>query len=384
METSKFKTKIIILLWILVISLALFEQALAESTNRRVPIVKAMTQNIFIGADIEIILDEFDPTDPGNSLVRGVTLFLQAVQNTEFTERAEILADEIQRQRPDMIGLQEVALFELITSDSPPVSTYLDYKEILLAALRTRNLDYEAAVTADNTTVTFPFPVDINNDGFPDGAGLQFTDRDVILVRKNVTVSNAEVATFENLREFPPIPNFNDKEVIRGYAAIDATVRGKTYRFVVTHLENEGDDPGIQKAQTAELIEDLEVEALPIVLVGDFNSGPSKEQPIPLIGSPYDQLVEAGYIDAWVERKGPRAHSGDPGFTCCQNEDLLNSVSELDKRIDLIWIRPAGIPLGVNEALARTAVVGDDPKEKTPSGLWPSDHAGVAAKMNVP
>jgi endonuclease/exonuclease/phosphatase family metal-dependent hydrolase len=348
--------------------LALYEQVLAESTNRSVPIVKAMTQNVFIGADLDLILTEPD-------LPTGVTLFLQAVQDTDFSERAEALADEIQRRRPDLIGLQEVALFEFIVPYPPTVITYLDYKEILLAALRARNLDYEAVVTADNTTVTFPLL---------DGRLIQFTDRDVILVQKKVTVSDTdtEVATFETLRPFPP--PFIGMFVTRGYAAIDATVRGKTYRFVNTHLENEGDFPYIQDDQAEELIGHLESEEFPIILVGDFNSGPSIEQPIPRIGSPYDQLVAAGYIDAWAERKGSRAQSGDSGFTCCQDKGLLNDISELDKRIDLIWIHPHGLPIGVNAALARTTVEGDDPKEKTPSGLWPSDHAGVAAKMNVP
>lgn len=378
MKTYKFITKTMILMWSLVISLALFEQVLAESQNRSVPIVKAMTQNVFIGADLDLILEAPD-------LQTGVTLFLQAVQNTDFSERAEALADEIERRQPDLIGLQEVALFALVVSENPLIAiAYLDFKEILIEALSARNLHYEAAVTANNTTVTFLFPVDIDNDGLPDGNGIQFIDRDVILAQKKVTVSDSEVAIFSTLRAFPPVPGFPATFVTRGYAAIDATVRGKTYRFVNTHLENEGEDPTIQDAQAEELIGHLASEEFPIILVGDFNSGPSMEQPIPRIGSPYDQLVEAGYIDAWAERKGPRAHSGDPGFTCCQDKDLLNIVSELDKRIDLIWIRPDGLPLGVNEALARTTVEGDDSKEKTPSGLWPSDHAGVTAKMNVP
>ena len=356
-------------MWSLVISLALYEQVLAESTNRSVPIVKAMTQNVFIGADLDLILAAPD-------LPTGVTWFLQAVQNTDFSERAEALADEIQRRQPDLIGLQEVALFAHIVPEDPLIAiAYLDYKEILLEALSARNLHYEAAVTANNTTVTFLFL---------DGSGIQFTDRDVILVQKKVTVSDTEVATFSTLRAFPQVPPFEGKFVTRGYAAIDATVRGKTYRFVNTHLENEGDDHSIQDDQAEELIRNLESEESPIILVGDFNSGPSIELPDPPAGSPYDQLVAAGYIDAWAERTGPRAHSGDPGFTCCQDKDLLNDISELDKRIDLIWIRPHGLPLGVNAALARTTVEGDDPKEKTPSGLWPSDHAGVAAKMNVP
>jgi endonuclease/exonuclease/phosphatase family metal-dependent hydrolase len=369
MKTYKFIAKTMILMWSLFIILALFQQVLAESTNRSVPIVKAMTQNVFIGADLDLIFEAPD-------LQTGVALFLQAVQNTDFSERAEALADEIQRRRPDLIGLQEVALFALIAPEDPFFAIpYLDYKEILLKALSARNLHYEAAVTANNTTVTFLFF---------DGSGVQFTDRDVILVQKKVIVSDAEVATFSTLRAFPQVPPFIGKFVTRGYAAINAIVRGKTYRFVNTHLENEGDDPNIQDDQAKELIGHLESERLPIILVGDFNSGPSIEQPIPRMDSPYDRLVEEGYIDAWAERKGPRAYSGDPGFTCCQDKDLLNKVSELDKRIDLIWIRPAGLPLGVNEVLARTTVEGDNPREKTPSGLWPSDHAGVAAKMNVP
>jgi len=109
----------------------------------------------------------------------------------------------------------------------------------------------------------------------------------------------------------------------------------------------------------------------------------SEEQPVPREGSPYDQLLMAGYLDAWEERLGPRGHANDPGFTCCQDKSLLNSVSELDKRIDLIWTSPSEPLLGAHEVLAHTTVIGDDPRDRTPSGLWPSDHAGVASKVHV-
>jgi endonuclease/exonuclease/phosphatase family metal-dependent hydrolase len=357
-------------------------QTLAADRSNGVPVVKVMTQNLYLGADLDLILDEFDPTDPTNSLIRGIALFLQSVQGTDFTERADALAQQIQREQPDVIGLQEVARFELSVPGAPPVTTpVLDYKEILLDALQARDLDYVAAVTADNTAVTFPFPVDIDSDGMPDGI-LTVTDRDAVFVRRKVGVSDVESVEFSTLRALPPIPGLSG-EVKRGFVALDATVRGKTYRFVNTHLENEGDDPSVQDAQAAELIETLFDEPLPVILVGDFNSGPSEEQPIARAGSPYDQLRMAGYLDAWDERLGPRAHANDPGFTCCQDKGLLNSVSELDRRIDLLWISPSEPSLGAHEVLAHTTVIGDEPRDRTPSGLWPSDHAAVVSKVHI-
>lgn len=57
--------------------------------------------------------------------------------------------------------------------------------------------------------------------------------------------------------------------VKRGYAAVDATVGGVTYRFVNTHLEAFSEE--VRVAQTRELIDNLSDETLPILLLGDFN-----------------------------------------------------------------------------------------------------------------
>jgi hypothetical protein len=48
----------------------------------------------------------------------------------------------------------------------------------------------------------------------------------------------------------------------------------------------------------------------------------------------------------------------------------------LSTRIDLI------LTLG-NIRPKNAAIFGADPFSKTPSGLWPSDHAGVAARLKV-
>ena len=79
----------------------------------------------------------------------------------------------------------------------------------------------------------------------------------------------------------------------------------------------------------------------------------------------------AGYHDAWSE-----IFPSEPGLTCCQAQFVNNHLSQLYKRTDLI------LNLGSVEA-QNIALFGADPSTRTPGGLWPSDHAGVAAQLVV-
>jgi hypothetical protein len=122
-----------------------------------------------------------------------------------------------------------------------------------------------------------------------------------------------------------------------------------------------------------------------VVVTGDLNSSP-EDVPVvvppplqavlpPVINPPYRQLalgqnyytapLGEGYFDAWTLRPG-----NPPGLSCCQDADLLNPWSVLHERIDLIFSREE--PTGV-----KANQVGNSPEDKTPSGLWPSDHAGL-------
>jgi endonuclease/exonuclease/phosphatase family metal-dependent hydrolase len=112
-----------------------------------------------------------------------------------------------------------------------------------------------------------------------------------------------------------------------------------------------------------ELIRELEDESLPLIVVGDFNAEPG--------GDAYVPMLEAGYADVWTERVGPPAE----GFSCCQDSNLLNQDSLLYKRIDLVFARNVDL----RRLVARTGL--DKPWQKTPSGLWPSDHAAVLASI---
>ena len=55
----------------------------------------------------------------------------------------------------------------------------------------------------------------------------------------------------------------------------------------------------------------------------------------------------------------------------------MTPTAELDERIDLIFLDP--LDLAIDKV--KCHLVGDEVADMTPSGLWPSDHAGVVAKI---
>jgi endonuclease/exonuclease/phosphatase family metal-dependent hydrolase len=149
----------------------------------------------------------------------------------------------------------------------------------------------------------------------------------------------------------------------RAWVSVDGTFHGKQFRFIGTHLESVV--PAIREAQGEELRKGPASTALPVIIAMDSNS-----QAFPL---PQDQtyldFLANGY-NGWDEI------FPNPGYTCCQAELDNNPVSELSQRIDLILTQGA-------VQVQNIALFGGDPSERTASGLWPSDHAGVGAQVIV-
>jgi endonuclease/exonuclease/phosphatase (EEP) superfamily protein YafD len=143
-------------------------------------------------------------------------------------------------------------------------------------------------------------------------------------------------------------------------------IDGDTVRFTTTHLETEELERrlGLQRDQVNELLATWCDANLPLVVTGDFNSDPRDTTT-----AAYGALTSAGFVDAWRA-----AGTGTPGFTCCQSADLRNATSALSQRVDQVFFRGAG-------RVIDAALLGADPGERTPSGLWPSDHAGVFATL---
>ena len=350
--------------------------ASADTRARFDPSVRVMTRNLYVGADIFAVVNV-----PSPELIPIVVAekYAMIVQN-DFAERAKALAMEIGEKNPDLIGCQEVVLLTRMrpAKDSQALETVeqYDFLVLLLDALQTCGLDYEVAAVGLNANVMLPMLQGIDA-GIVHLDYVNYLDRDVILVKKGITVKHAATHGFST--------NFNvvfseTQSVVfqRGFVAVDATVRGKTYRFVNAHVEIEGlkapDGTVAQQAQVAELLQKLAHEALPVLLVGDFNLPPSDPD--------YKAIVSAGFADLWRLRTNGWHKKGS---TCCQDEDLLNAESALTERIDYIFTRQhrhGGAPNFHYPVIVQ--LTGNDPDEaKTESGLWPSDHAGVFAAIRL-
>ena len=83
----------------------------------------------------------------------------------------------------------------------------------------------------------------------------------------------------------------------------------------------------------------------------------------------YDNFINSGFKDAWAA-----TNEGEEGLTCCQDPLLRNPASIVTQRIDLILVRGRLEP-------EDAGTFGGNPADRTPSGLWPSDHIAVASSL---
>jgi endonuclease/exonuclease/phosphatase family metal-dependent hydrolase len=343
----------------------------SANLGRGTDVLTVMTHNIYVGADVDPIVAATDPTQIPFLAAQAY----QELLSTNFPERAEAIADEIALQRPHLIGLQEVSTIraqspgDLIQGGTTPATDPLyDYLAILMDALDARGLDYRVAGLVQNADLEVP--VYTGGDPFDPGNydDIRLTDFDVVLARGDVAISDVVA---RNYAQGLPVPGVG--VIPRGFVAVDATVRNRTYRFASTHLEPA--DPGVQAAQAAELVAALANESKPVILVGDLNT-PAPD------GAIYRFLLDHGFVDAWDRNLQRGAGSG---LTNPQDSDLRNTQPHLTKRIDFVLVRNNAGARG-NSVLGGVwaTVWGDDLSERTASGLWPSDHAAVIAEMRLP
>jgi hypothetical protein len=362
------------------------------------PDIIVITQNQYLGADLTPIITAGNPAEYNQAVLDA----LYSVAANNIPERAQALAKSIADRDAHLVGLQEVFKFECIETGTMPGACLLfsaamnDHLQLTMDALQGLGANYHVAGIVENLNLVPGLPVFLDLDLVPDVV-IRVLDRDVILARGDVgTVPvdfpcfkpSADGCNYEVIASATVLGGVIDIE--RGFVGVDATVNDQAYRFVNTHLEVQSPSsdplsPLIQAFQASELVATLSLTTPPgteLLVVGDINSSPvdpAFPAPWGLAYPPYQQLanginlfgaqISSPYTDIWTMRPGK-----PKGFTCCEAADLYNWESELYERIDVIFslIRPAGV---------KANVLNNNPEDKTPSGLWPSDHATVVGRL---
>jgi endonuclease/exonuclease/phosphatase family metal-dependent hydrolase len=340
------------------VGLAAFAVAPFASARADDATVRIMTRNIYQGTNFQEILTATTPAE----FVAAVSQIYNNILATKPAERAAAVAREIAREHPDLVGLQEVNL--LRTGAALATNVVSDQIEALLAKLDDLRRPYEVVGIMPGLDVQAPSTL---------GFFVRSTYRTILIAPKGMLGSNLKLSNLQ-VQHFLVNSVFNTAVGVplvntRGWVSVDVELRGRSFRFITTHLEV-APPFSTQQTQAAELLATAANTIMPVILVADFNANASNNAD-PTFPT-YQLLLSGGFKDAWKEK-----YPSLPGYTCCQNADLLNPTSLLSMRVDLILYRGCF-------SVRDIKIVGDKPSDRTPSGLWPSDHAGVVAGLRLP
>lgn len=344
----------------------------AGHDNGKGKVVGVMTRNLYLGADLGPVI----AAQNTEQVVAASGAVLRDVVANDFPTRAKGLAHEILEQRPDLVGLQEVAFWHTTPITAAGKEITIDYLQLLLNELnKGPGPDSYEAVVVQNEFGT-ETPADFNGVA-GDGPGGELANaevlgkllmRDVILARTGAGVHtwNASGGNFNTLLELSV--GGQPVAVKRGWTATDAQVRGShPFHFVNTHLE--AFQPLIRAAQAQELVAPggPATSSLPVVLVGDLNSDDDTVSGADQLA--YQALLAAGFVE----------RSTNNPLGCCLNSALLaegagGSASDFDHQVDHVMTNEPGI------TLERSAVTGLLPI----NGFWDSDHAGLFSALRFP
>jgi Endonuclease/Exonuclease/phosphatase family len=372
-----------------------------------------MTRNLYLGADLGPALNASGTSEAINAAYE----IEQQVHRTKFPSvRAALLANEIKKRKPDVVGLQEAALWRTgAYSLTPalsgnPVASQVDPEggdfltDLLnqlnkggkkgkkgsasvakknkkgksptyrIAVVKTE-FDYELPVSNNPDPITFcgANPSQCHNE--------RLTMRDAILVKKGVKTSNASSGTFGTLLRVL-VGGVLPVDVTRGWAAVDIKANGRKLHVVDSHFEafdsgasnqtNKGTavpKGGVREAQAKELIapDGPATSKLPTLLIGDFNSDS------PVHGDQVDPGDALGYRALLAGGWSERAFTPPPFGCCIQDPNLSNpSNAGITHRVDHIMSNSKKVKFKKGGLTTTYA-----------NGLWSSDHYGVWSQLQV-
>ena len=333
--------------------------------------VDVMTVNLYVGGDIGRVMG-INPADTNyvEELVAAVTGVYYEILASKPPVRLQTVANQIARRMPDFVAVEEASLIrmqspgDLVVGGSMPATNVVyDYLQMLVADLKAKGAHYKVVSTADEIDVELPMQ-NLQTGSIDD---VRLSDREAILARTDLPpgqlrVSRPQSGNFVNVIPIPAL----GLSVERGWCSVDVSIRGRDFRCICTHTEEET-APQIQALQVQELLTGPANTKLPVIILGDFNADPLHRD-----GSfAYDLMPAAGFGDAWA-----KTHPCTPtlGLTWGHDEFLADPAAAFVRRIDFAFYRGKGV-------VPVQACVVDLVTGLTPSPLWASDHAAVSASF---
>jgi endonuclease/exonuclease/phosphatase family metal-dependent hydrolase len=355
-----------------------------------------MTRNLYLGGDINRPLRATAGTSGAAALVafgNSNDELRAVVDRTDFPVRSKLLAAEIARQQPDVVGLQEVALWrsgplELTAIGTANAATVdLDFLAILTADLAATGARYRVVNVQQESDVEGPaFRGNPFAGTMTQPRDVRLTMRDAMLVRVDAGLTvqasgGAQYATrlSVNVGGVPFV-------FIRGYNWADVRSGSTVVRVVNTHLESASSDIALGQAHEL-LAGPAAPSGNPTIVVCDCNSDPldhSVKSTDPLgtpHSGPYDFVVGSGFTDEWLAWQPGSCPVGarDDGCTSGLSEEVVDTTAAgFDHRIDMVFARTASGAAGVDRGTVTGNAVTD---RDAATGLWPSDHAGVVLRL---
>lgn len=363
----------------------------ASAAEAKPATVTVMSRNLDLGADLKRGIR----ADSLQGLVNAAGEILNEVDQNNFGVRAKGVAAEILKTRPDLVGLQEAALWRTEPCNRNPLekkasTVRWDYTKLLLAQLNKGKKRYRLVVSKSE----FDFEVWANTDGnestagdgCPMGSELngRLTMRDAILAKVGgVKTSQSKSGTFKTLLQVKPAGAL-DVDITRGWTRTTAQVgKGPRFTFVNAHFEafdnnpsnhtNKGSDVGNGEIREVHAQETVAkggpaTGRLPVILLGDFNSD-VKTEVKPGDALAYRVLLRAGFVGRLATRP----------FGCCLKGELLTAgggatLADFDHAVDHVM---TNAPKRVK--LVSSSVTGRSPV----NGFWDSDHGGFVSKLTL-
>ena len=350
-----------------------------------------MTRNLYLGADLNPPIRAALAQPPGSpaqlvALANGTHAARAIVDQTNFPVRARLLANEIVATRPDLVALQEVALWrhgplelnKIAVSNATTVD--IDFLQILMDALAAQGASYTVVRIQQEADVEAPSFLGNNPFNPIDGSDIRLTMRDAILMKVDpgLTLLNSGGANY--VTRFAAVAGQISYTFLRGYVWADVRAGSKTLRFIDTHLEAEFSIYALGQAN--ELLAGPAATEKTIVIACDCNSDPLNNNGKPPLdttphSAPYNFIVGHGFVDEWLQFA-----PADEGWTSGLSQLVNDATADgFDHRIDMVFARTAG---GQVAGVDKGQVTGDELTDRDPAtGLWPSDHAGVVLRLRA-